>query len=144
MYLPHRDLFLLFSCRVNAMPWWSVSVVLFTSPSLPTPIPPPPTLAVFSYPLFLSRRHHHQKTSIRLLLASIRVFRRENHYFLPIKVPIWLVHTREILNKNNKCRHTMEYSSFTDLNNSDKVLYLLIRLFLLKKILVICLRIISP
>ena len=38
----------------------------------------------------------------------------------------------------------MEYSSFTDLNNSDKVLYLLIRLFLLKKILVICLRIISP
>ena len=27
----------------------------------------------------------------------------------------------------------MEYSSFTDLNNSDKVLYLLIRLFSLKK-----------
>ena len=146
MYLPHRDLFLLFSCRVNAMPWWSVSVVLFTSPSLPTPppTPPPPPPSLFFLPTFFVAPSPPSENFDQATVSLNYSVQDGESLFLPIKVPICLVHTREILNKNNKCRHTMEYSSFSDLNNSDKVLYLLIRLFLLKKILVICLRIISP
>ena len=144
MYLPHRDLFLLFSCRVNAMPWWSVSVVLFTSPSLPPPLPPPTSLAVFFLPIFSVAPSPPSENFDQATVSLNYSVQEGESLFLPIKVPIWLVHTREILNKNDKWRHTMEYSSFSDLNNSDKVLYLLIRLFLLKKILVICLRIISP
>ena len=109
-----------------------------------TYLPPPTSLAVFFLPTFSVAPSPPSETFDQATVSLNYSVQEGESLFLPIKVPIWLVHTREILNKNNKCRHTMEYSSFSDLNNSDKVLYLLIRLFLLKKILVICLRIISP
>ena len=109
------------------------------------PPPPPPTsLAVLFLPTFFVAPSPPSENFDQATVSLNYSVQDGESLFLPIKVPICLVHTREILNKNNKCRHTMEYSSFSDLNNSDKVLYLLIRLFLLKKILVICLRIISP
>ena len=97
------------------------------------PPPPPTSLAVFFLPIFSVAPSPPSENFDQATVSLNYSVQEGESLFLPIKVPIWLVHTREILNKNNKCRHTMEYSSFSDLNNSDKVLYLLIRLFLLKK-----------